>query len=341
MPRDLTGRIALVAGATRGAGRGIATALGERGATVWCTGRTTRDSSSPIGRPETIEETAERVTAAGGHGIAVRVDHADPAQVAALAEQVRAEHGGLDLVVDDLWGGEKLIEFEARPWEVDLDKVRKMLDGALWTHLVNVRHLSGLLLGRQRALWVEVTDGDTFGYRGMFVYDLVKMSAIRLAFGLGQEFARTAPSPTGVGPPTAIALTPGFLRSEEMLANFGVTEDNWRDAVANVPDFVASETPLYVGRCVAAIAAEPDLAKRNGRVFASWDVAREHDLVDADGARPHWAEYFATAYGRPFRRADDEAYVSWEKDSLFGIYMEKGATFGGQAAPAEGASRSD
>lgn len=327
MDRDLTGRIALVAGATRGAGRGIATALGERGATVWCTGRTTRESASPIGRPETIEETAERVTAAGGRGIAMKVDHTDPAQVAALAERVRAEHGGLDIVVDDIWGGEKLIEFAARPWEVDLDKVRKMLDGAVWTHLVNVRHLAGLLLGRERALWVEVTDGDTFGYRGMLAYDLVKMSGIRLAFGLGQEFARTPSAP--FGPPTAIAMTPGFLRSEEMLANFGVTEANWRDAVANVPDFVESETPMYVGRCVAAIAAERDLAKRNGRVFASWDIAREHDVVDADGARPHWAEYFARTYGRPFRRADDEAYASWEKDSLFGIYTEKGVTYGG------------
>lgn len=327
MQKDLDGRIALVAGATRGAGRGIATALGERGATVWCTGRTTRDGASPIGRPETIEETAERVTAAGGHGIAVKVDHLDPGQVAALAERVRSEHGGLDLVVDDIWGGETLIEFSARPWEIDLDRARKMLDAAVWTHLVNVRHLSGLLLGRERALWVEVTDGDAFGYRGMLVYDLVKLSAIRLAFGLGQEFARTGSGPAGR--PTAIAITPGFLRSEEMLANFGVTEATWRDAVAKVPDFVESETPLYVGRCVAAIAAEPDVARRNGRVFASWDVAREHDLTDADGARPHWAEYFARTYGRPFRRADDEAYASWENDSLFGIYTEKGATFGG------------
>ncbi len=331
MPKDLSGRIALVAGATRGAGRGIATALGERGAIVYCTGRTTRESKSPIGRPETIEETAERVTAAGGTGIAVRVDHGVPEQVAALAERVRAEHGGLDVVVDDIWGGETLIEFSAKPWEIDLDKARSMLDGAIWTHVVNVRHLSSLVLGRERALWVEVTDGDAFGYRGMLVYDLVKMAAIRLAFGLGQEFARagTDASPKGFGPATAIAITPGFLRSEEMLATFGVTEANWRDAVAKVPDFVASETPLYVGRCVAAIAAEPDLAKRNGRVFASWDVARAHDLTDADGARPHWAEYFAETYGRPFRRADDEAYRSWEKDSLFGIYMEKDLTFGG------------
>lgn len=311
MTQDLRGRIALVAGATRGAGRGIATALGERGATVWCTGRSTRDARSPLDRPETIEETAERVTAAGGVGIAVRVDHAVPAEVEALAARIRAEHGGLDLVVDDIWGGESLIEFGKAPWEVDLDKVRAMLDGAVWTHFVTVRHLSGLLQGRERALWVEVTDGDAFGYRGVFAYDIVKMSVIRMAFALGQELR-----PLGG---TAIAITPGFLRSEQMLAHFGVTEATWRDAIAEVPDFAASETPLFVGRCVAAIAAEPDVARRNGRVYASWDVAREHDIEDADGARPHWAEHFARAYPRPFRRADDQAYESWEKDAAYAI----------------------
>jgi NAD(P)-dependent dehydrogenase (short-subunit alcohol dehydrogenase family) len=323
MPKDLTGRIAVVAGATRGAGRGIATALGERGATVYCTGRTTRTSRSPLGRPETIEETAERVTAAGGEGIAIQVDHADPAQVAALAERVRAEHGGADVVVDDIWGGEKLIEFGAKPWEIDLEKARRMLDGGIWTHVVNIRHLSGLLQGRERALWVEVTDGDAFGYRGMLVYDLAKMAAIRLAFGLGREFA-AASRGGGLRQATAIAITPGFLRSEEMLDGFGVTEANWRDAVAKVPDFVASETPLFVGRCVAAIAAEPDLAKRNGRVFSSWDVGREHDLTDADGSRPHWGDYFAKTYGRAYRKADAAAYESWEKDAMMDIFTEEG-----------------
>lgn len=195
-----------------------------------------------------------------------------------------------------------------------------MLDGALWTHFVTVRHLSALLHGRPRALWVEVTDGDAFGYRGMFAYDIVKMSIIRMAFALGRELSRHGG--------TAIAVTPGFLRSEQMLEGFGVREANWRDAVRDVPDFIASETPLFLGRCVAAIAAEPDVARRNGRVFASWDVEREHDLVDADGAQPQWAEHFARAYGRPFRRADDQAYASWEQDSSYEIAMGPGSAVG-------------
>lgn len=315
MSKDLTGRIALVAGATRGAGRGIAVALGERGATVWCTGRSTRAGRSPVDRPETIEDTAELVTAAGGQGVAARVDHFDPAQVAALAERVRAAHGGLDLVVDDIWGGEKYVEFGVPPWELDLDKQRGMLEGGVWAHLVNIRHLSGLLLGRERPLWVEVTDGNAFGYRGMLGYDLVKLSAIRLAFSLGRELA-----PHGG---TAVAVTPGFLRSEEMLHNFGVTEANWRDAVEKVPDFVESETPLFVGRCIAALAADPAVHQRNGRVYASWDLAREYGVRDADGRQPHWAEHFARAYGRPFRAADAAAYESWERDGSVDIVMEK------------------
>ncbi|MCB9676919.1 MAG: SDR family oxidoreductase [Alphaproteobacteria bacterium] len=312
--RDLEGRIALVAGATRGAGRGIATGLGERGATVICTGRTTREQRSELGRAETIEETAERVTAAGGTGIAIRCDHAVPAEVEALADRIRSEHGGLDLVVDDIWGGEALMEFGVPVWELDLDKARRMLDGALWTHLVNVRHLSGLLRGRERPLWIEVTDGNAFGYRGTLVYDLVKMAVIRLAFDLGQELRSE-----GI---TALAITPGFLRSEQMLDHFGVTEANWRDGIAVDANFAASETPLYVGRCVAALAADPDVHRHNGRVLASWDVARAHGIVDADGRRPHWAEHFAEAYGRPFRAADDDAYASWERDSSFAIVTE-------------------
>lgn len=298
----LAGRIALVAGATRGAGRGIAVALGEQGATVYCTGRSSRSAPS-LRRPETIEETAELVDAAGGLGIPVRVDHTDEAQVAALAERVRAAHGGLDLLVNDIWGGESLMAFGVPAWEQDIAKGRQMFDSGLWTHLINVRHLSPLLLDRHNALLVEVTDGDTFGYRGMLIYDLVKMAVIRLAFGLSRELG-----PRGV---TALAITPGFLRSEEMLAHFGVTAETWREA--QDPHFVAcSETPLYVGRAVAALAADPEVRRRTGRVFASWALAREYGFTDADGQTPHWGEYFARAFGRPYAIADEAAYASWQ-----------------------------
>jgi NAD(P)-dependent dehydrogenase (short-subunit alcohol dehydrogenase family) len=300
---SLTGRITLVAGATRGAGRGIATALGEAGATVYCTGRSSR-ATAPRDpkRPETIEETAERVTAAGGRGIAVQVDHTDEAQVAALGERIRADHGGLDLLVNDVWGGDVLMEFGVPVWKISIDRARRMFDSAVFTHLVNVRHLTPLLFGRERPLVVEVTDGDTFGYRGALVYDLVKMTVIRLAWDLSVELR-----PQGV---TALSITPGFLRSEAMLDLFGVTEQTWQQAPS--PHFAAcSETPLYVGRAVAALAAEPNVAARNGRVFSSWGLAREYGFTDADGRRPMWDEHFERAYGR-YPAADEAAFTSWE-----------------------------
>lgn len=299
---DLRNRITLVAGATRGAGRGIATALGERGATVYCTGRSTRGAPSPMGRPETIEETAERVTAAGGVGIAVRCDHGEEADVAALCDRIRAEHGGLDLLVNDVWGGESLIEFGVPVWEMSIEKGRRMMASALFTHLVTAKYAAPLLMGRERPLIVEVTDGDHFGYRGALMYDLAKMSVLRLAFGLSRELG-----PHGV---TALAVTPGFLRSEEMLAHFGVTEETWREAAD--ADFVASsESPLFVGRAVAALAADPAVHERNGRVFASWTLARTYGFTDADGTRPDWGAHFGRAYGRPWVSADEAAYASW------------------------------
>jgi NAD(P)-dependent dehydrogenase (short-subunit alcohol dehydrogenase family) len=292
-------RIALVAGATRGAGRGIATALGETGHVVYCSGRTTRAARSPLGRPETIEETAERVTAAGGVGIPVRCDHSDEAQVAALCERIRAEQGGLDVLVNDVWGGEKLIEFGVPPDQISIEKARAMFDSGLFTHLITAKHAAPLLYGRERALLVEVTDGDSFGYRGVLVYDLLKMTIVRLAWNLSRELG-----PKGV---TALAVTPGFLRSEEMLDHMGVTADTWQ----NAPDkhFVAcSETPIYVGRAVAALAADPDVSSRAGRVFASWTLAREYGFTDADGTRPDWGTYFAKTFGRPMVPGD---YTSW------------------------------
>lgn len=308
---DLKDRVALVAGATRGAGRGIAIALGERGATVYCTGRSTRGAPSPMARPETIEETAELVSAAGGVGIAARCDHGDEAEVAALAARVRAEQGGLDVLVNDVWGGESLMEFGKPVWEMDLDKGWRMMEGGLRTHLVNVKHLSPLLFGRERPLLVEITDGDNFGYRGTLVYDLVKMSIIRLAWDLSCELR-----PQGV---TCVALTPGFLRSEQMLEHMGVTEATWRQAEDR--DFATcSETPRFVGRALAALAADPEVSRRNGRVFASWTLAREYGFTDVDGSRPDWGAHFAATYGTAVPPADEAAYAPWRL-SAFEVVM--------------------
>lgn len=306
--KPLAGRIALVAGATRGAGRGIACALGEAGATVYCTGRSVRGRPATGSRPETIEETAELVTARGGVGVAVQVDHTESAQVAALCSRIASEQGGLDLLVNDVWGGDALTEFGKRFWELSPEKCRQLLDQAIFSHILTSRHAAPLLFGRERGLIVEITDGNNFGYRGHLIYDLVKMSVIRLAFGMQRELRRR-----GV---TALAVTPGFLRSEQMLEHFGVTEANWREGAAHDPNFIASETPLLVGRAVAALAADPSVASRGGRVLSSWDLAREYDLTDADGSRPDWGAHFEKTYGRPWPTASDEAYAPWDDSPI-------------------------
>ncbi|NBD12000.1 MULTISPECIES: SDR family oxidoreductase [Corallococcus] len=302
--KPLEGQVVLVAGATRGAGRGIATMLGAAGATVYCTGRSVRGQpASGVGRPETIEETAEQVTALGGRGIAVRVDHLVEAEVEALCQRIRSEAGKLDVLVNDIWGGESLHELGAPFWKQSPRNARLMFERAIVTHIVTSRHAVPLMLERDRGLIVEVTDGDHFGYRGGVAYDLTKMAVIRLAFAMSRDLRRTNV--------TALAVTPGFLRSEEMLDGFGVTEANWRDAAKQVPDFIASETPSYVGRAVAALAADPRVHQRAGRVFASWTLAREYGFTDLDGSQPHWAEHFERAYGKPYPLADDAAYASW------------------------------
>ncbi|MFP2910247.1 SDR family oxidoreductase [Pyxidicoccus sp. 3LFB2] len=302
--KPLEGRIALVAGATRGAGRGIATMLGEAGATVYCTGRSSRSRpGTGLDRPETIEETAELVDARGGRGIAVRVDHSVEEEVIALCERIRQEQGRLDILVNDIWGGEKLVEFGTPFWKQSAAKGQLMFERAVFTHLLTARHAVPLMVEKNQGLIVEVTDGNMFGYRGSLWYDLVKMTIIRLAFGMSRELRRTKV--------TALAITPGFLRSEEMLAHFGVTEANWRDGAKVMKDFIASETPCFVGRAVAALAADPNVHTRAGRVFSSWDLSREYGFIDVDGSRPHWGEYFARTYGRPYAIADDAAYASW------------------------------
>ncbi len=302
--KPLEGQVALVAGATRGAGRAIAVMLGEAGATVYCTGRSVRGRPATGTRPETIEETAELVDKRGGRGIAVRVDHTVESEVVALCEQVKREQGRLDVLVNDVWGGDALTEFGQPFWKLAPDKGRLMLERAIFSHILTSRYAVPLMLERDRGLIVEITDGDSFGYRGNLYYDLVKISVIRLAFAMSRELKRHPRM-------TALAVTPGFLRSEEMLENFGVTEANWRDGAAKEPHFIASETPFYVGRAVAALAADPNVASKAGRVFSSWELAREYGFKDEDGRQPDWGRYFQETFGRPYAVADEAAYASW------------------------------
>src|SRR3954452_6893193 len=298
------GMIALVAGATRGGGRGIAVGLGEAGHTVYVTGRSTRAQRSEIDRPETIEETAELVTQAGGEGIAVRVDHLDPAQVERLVGRI----GRLDILVNDIWGGERLFEFDKAIWEHDLANGLRLLRLALDTPLITSHFMLPLLA--PGGLVVEVTDGsadyNATRYRVNAFYDLVKNATIRLAWALAQELGDRA---------TAVALSPGWMRSEEMLEHFGVREDNWRDATERIPHFGISETPRFVGRAVAALAADPDRARHNGASLSSGGLAQarrrapppparhngaslssgglaqEYGFTDLDGSRPDCWRY--------------------------------------------------
>ncbi len=278
-------RVALVAGATRGAGRGIAVELGRTGATVYVTGRSTRAARSDMDRPETIEDTAELVTEAGGTGIAVPCDHTDPDQVAALAAGVRAEHARLDVLVNDIWGGDPLTEWGVPLWQLDLAKLRALWERAVFTHIVTSQHAIPLMLERRGGLIVEVTDGDGAMYRGNLAYDLVKTAVNRLAFAQAQELGSH-----GI---TALAVTPGFLRSEAVLDHFGVSEATWRDAGQKDPHFLASETPRFLGRVVAALATDPNVAAKAGHVLTSWDLAEEYGIDDVDGTRPNWGRHFA------------------------------------------------
>jgi NAD(P)-dependent dehydrogenase (short-subunit alcohol dehydrogenase family) len=301
--RPLTGKVALVAGATRGAGRGIAVALGEAGATVYATGRSTRERRSEVDRPETIEETADLVTAAGGEGIAVAVDHLEPAQVRGLVERIDADHGRLDVLVNDIWGAEHLFDWSAPVWEHDLDNGLRLLRLAIETHLITSHHALPLLVRRPGGLVVEVTDGtaayNADHYRVTMFYDLAKTSVIRMAWGLARELEPHEA--------TAVALTPGWMRSEAMLEHYGVTEDNWRDATQRTPHFCISETPRYVGRAVAALAADPDVARWNGQSLSSGELAQVYGFTDLDGTQPDCWRYIAEVRERG-RAADDAGY---------------------------------
>jgi NAD(P)-dependent dehydrogenase (short-subunit alcohol dehydrogenase family) len=292
---SLNGRVALVAGATRGAGRGIAIALGEAGATVYCSGRSVRGSlASGPGRPETIDETAEMVTAAGGTGIAVRCDHTADDQVRALLERVRRDQGHLDVLVNDVWGGDALTEWDKKLWEHDLAGGLQMLRMGVHTHLITSAKALPLVLRGESGLVVEVTDGTSeynknFRQNVGFYYDLVKANVERITIGLAAELDGTSC--------TALALTPGWLRSEQMLENFGVTEETWRDALAKVPHFGTSETPTYVGRAVVALAGAPDVSRYAGKVLSTAEVARTYGITDVDGTQPDSWRYLAEIQG--------------------------------------------
>jgi NAD(P)-dependent dehydrogenase (short-subunit alcohol dehydrogenase family) len=279
---SLAGKVALVAGATRGAGRGIAVELGAAGATVYVTGRTTRDHQSEYARPETIEETADLVSASGGKGIAVRVDHLVAEDVERLVGRIRAEQGRLDVLVNDLWGGEKLFEWNKPVWEHNLRNGLRLLSLGVHTHLITAHFALPLLIERPGGLLVEVTDGtagyNAEHYRNNPFYDLAKVSVTRMAWAHAKDLA-----PHGA---TSVSITPGWLRSEMMLEAFGVSEGNWRDATAKVPHFVISETPRFVGRAIAALAADPERARWNGQSLSSGQLAQVYGFTDLDGSRP-------------------------------------------------------
>jgi NAD(P)-dependent dehydrogenase (short-subunit alcohol dehydrogenase family) len=299
----LASRVALVAGATRGGGRGIAVALGEAGATVYCTGRTTRERRSELDRPETIEETAELVTEAGGTGIPVAVDHLVPEEVARLVDRVDRDHGRLDVLVNDIWGSEHLFDWKAPVWEHDLEDGLRLLRLAIDTHLITSHFALRLLIRNRGGLVVEVTDGtadyNADHYRVTMFYDLAKTAVIRLAWAQAQELREHGC--------TAVALTPGWMRSELMLEHHGVTEANWRDATEHTPHFCISESPRFVGRAVAALAADPDAERWSGQSLSSGQLAREYGFTDTDGTRPDCWRYMAEVV-ETGKSAGDDGY---------------------------------
>jgi NAD(P)-dependent dehydrogenase (short-subunit alcohol dehydrogenase family) len=302
MTRTLEGKVALVAGASRAAGRGIAVQLGAAGATVYCTGRTTRAERSEMDRSETIDETAELVDAAGGQGVAVRVDHLVPGEVEALVEQIRREQGALHVLVNDIWGATKM-EWDATVWESDLEYGLRLLRLGVDTHAITSHFAIPLLIETPGGLVVEVTDGtdeyNATNYRVSFFYDLAKAGVNRMAFALAHELG-----PRGA---TAVSLTPGWLRSEAMLEGFQVTEANWRDATEFQPHFAISESPAYVGRAVAALAADPAVARWNGQSLSSGQLAQIYGFTDLDGSQPDAWRYMVEVQD-PDKPADTTGY---------------------------------
>ncbi|MEY7971754.1 SDR family oxidoreductase [Saccharomonospora xinjiangensis] len=301
---ELKGKVALVAGGTRGASRAIAVELARAGAFVYVTGRTSGEHRSEVGRAETIEGTVELIEQAGGRGVAVRVDHLEPEQVRALAERIDAEHSRLDILIDGVWGGDTHLGWGKPIWEHPLDASLRMIRLGIDAHLITSHFLLPLVVRQPGGLVVELTDG-TAEYNAKYregttlAFYVAKSAAHTLAIG---EAAETAKSGC-----TAVAFTPGWLRSEAMLDEFGVTEENWRDALAAQPHFCISETPTFVGRTVAALAADEEKARFSGQTLNSGQLAKIYEIDDIDGSRPDGWRYMmeVAEQGKP---ADPTGY---------------------------------
>ncbi len=303
--QTLTNKVAVVAGATRGAGRGIARGLGEAGATVYCTGRSVRGNPSPYGRPETIEETAELVRAAGGTGIAVRIDHTVESEVKALFNRVEREHGRLDLLVNSIAGEDPLLGAWTSLTKTDLANADAALRQSLLSHVITAKYAAALMVKRRRGLMVEVTEHDLLFSGGNVIAQLVKYSLKGLAVILAEDLRKH-----GIA---AVAITPGFLRSEAMLERFGVTEENWRQGGKKDKHFLESESPLFIGRAVAALAQDPKVFARTSHLTSSWELAREYGFTDHDGRRPDWGQHFKTKVVPEFKwvKQGTERHLEW------------------------------
>ncbi len=288
-PIDLNDRVVLVAGATRGAGRATAVELGAAGATVYVTGRTTDAESSPMRRSETIEQTARLIEASGGTEIARQVDHSDIDQVQALASTIRDAHGKLDVLVNGVWGGDPMVEWDGPFWQHDLEQGLALLRQAIDTHIITSWHMATLLTSEPGGLLVEVTDGVSSRYRGSLFYDMAKAAVIRLAVGQAEDFRSHETA--------VVAISPGYLRSEAMLEHFGVTERTWRDAIESDPHFAFSETPHYLGRAIGAIAADPNKMRLSGRATATGELSEHYGFTDLDGSQPDWGTHMRTELG--------------------------------------------